>query len=140
MPALEAYLKYMSEKNASDLYFTTGAPPSMRVEGTIYPITKKRLEPGSVRTLAYEIMTEDQQLAFETELELNLGLTVEGLGRFRVNVYMQRGEVAIIAGEVAHLDHAAASLKARRGMHRLRFGRPRGKRLRRACRFPSLRR
>jgi twitching motility protein PilU len=86
----------MAEKNASDLYFTTGAPPSMKVEGETHPISKKRLEPGTVKAIAYEIMDERQQRDFEERLEMNLGLTVEGVGRYRVNIYRQRGEVAMV--------------------------------------------
>ncbi|MDH3715308.1 MAG: PilT/PilU family type 4a pilus ATPase [Gammaproteobacteria bacterium] len=96
MSSLDTYLKHMADKNASDLYFTTGAPPSMKVEGETHPISKKRLEPGTVKAIAYEIMDERQQRDFEERLEMNLGLTVEGVGRYRVNIYRQRGEVAMV--------------------------------------------
>lgn len=96
MSSLDTYLKHMADKNASDLYFTTGAPPSMKVEGETHPISKKRLEPGTVKAIAYEIMDENQQRDFEERLEMNLGLTVEGVGRYRVNIYRQRGEVAMV--------------------------------------------
>ncbi len=96
MSSLDTYLKHMADKNASDLYFTTGAPPSIKVEGETHPISKKRLEPGTVKAIAYEIMDENQQRDFEERLEMNLGLTVEGVGRYRVNIYRQRGEVAMV--------------------------------------------
>jgi len=96
MSSLDTYLKHMAEKNASDLYFTTGAPPSMKVEGETHPISKKRLEPGTAKAIAYEIMDERQQRDFEERLEMNLGLTVQGVGRYRVNIYRQRGEVAMV--------------------------------------------
>ena len=96
MGSLDPYLKHMADKNASDLYFTTGAPPSIKVDGTTYPASKQRLAPGQVRSLAYEIMAEEQQQDFERQLEMNLGLTVDGIGRYRVNVYMQRGEVSMV--------------------------------------------
>jgi len=96
MSSLDTYLKHMADKSASDLYFTTGAPPSMKVEGETHPISKKRLEPGTAKAIAYEIMDERQQRDFEERLEMNLGLTVEGVGRYRVNIYRQRGEVAMV--------------------------------------------
>lgn len=96
MPAIDPYLKHMAERGASDMYFTTGAAPGMRLEGHTFPLTKNRLEPGAVRNMAYEIMSRDQQERFERDLEMNLGMFVPDVGRFRVNIYMQRGEVSMV--------------------------------------------
>ncbi len=90
------YLKLMAEKNGSDLFFTTGAPASIKIEGEIRPITRAALEPGMIKTIAYGIMDEQQIQEFEQTREMNLGLSVSGLGRFRVNVYRQRGEVSMV--------------------------------------------
>lgn len=60
------------------------------------PIGDKRMEPGKVRELAYSIMTDEQKSEFERTLECNLAISVGGLGRFRVNVFRQRGDVAMV--------------------------------------------
>ena len=96
MATLDPYLKRMAEKEASDLYFTTGAPPQMRIEGETWPVGKQCLEEGMTKKLAYNLMTAEQRAEFEREFELNLGFTREGIGRFRVNVYYQRGEVSLV--------------------------------------------
>lgn len=94
--ALDPYLKLMAEKEASDLYFTTGAPPSIKIQGVIKPVSKTRLEPGVVKKLAFGLIDERKQEEFEDNFELNLGMSRKGLGRFRVNLYMQRGEVSMV--------------------------------------------
>ncbi|MBI3187890.1 MAG: PilT/PilU family type 4a pilus ATPase [Gammaproteobacteria bacterium] len=93
---IQPYLKLMSERNGSDLYFTTGAPVSMNVEGVMLPIGKTPLEPGMTRQIAYGIMDEQQRMGFEATMEMNLGLSVKDVGRFRINIYMQRGEVSLV--------------------------------------------
>lgn len=93
---LTPYLKLMADKGASDLFFTTAAPVSMKIEGDTKPVGKTPLEPGLVKQIAHSIMSKDQIEEFERELEMNLGLTVKDVGRFRVNIYMQRGEVSMV--------------------------------------------
>ena len=93
---LKPYLKLMAERGGSDLFFTTGAPVSMNIEGDMHPIGKTPLEPGMVKELAYSIMDESQKMGFEATLEMNLGMSLENVGRFRINVYMQRGEVSMV--------------------------------------------
>jgi len=93
---LQPYLKLMSEQQASDMYFTTGAPVSVRIEGSIRPVGKSMLNPGMTKKLAYDLLTPAQIKDFETNLELNLGVSYTELGRFRINVYMQRGEVSMV--------------------------------------------
>ena len=90
------YLKLMVQKNGSDLFFSTGAAPHLKAEGRTMPIGDKRMEPGKVRELAYSIMTDEQKSEFERTLECNLAISVGGLGRFRVNVFRQRGDVAMV--------------------------------------------
>lgn len=94
--ALDPYLKLMAEKEASDLFFTTGAAPSIKVNGEMKPVSKKKLEPGQTKKIAYSILNESQIEEFEEELEFNLGLSRSGIGRFRINIYMQRGEVSMV--------------------------------------------
>ncbi len=96
MSALDPYMKLMAEKEASDLFFTTGAPPSIKIQGVIKPVSKAPLEPGMVKKLAYSLMNARQKEDFEDNLELNLGVSKPGMGRFRVNIYTQRGEVSMV--------------------------------------------
>lgn len=93
---LQPYLKLMSEQQASDIYFTTGAPVSVRIEGTMRPVGKSMLTPGMTKKLAYDLLTPVQIKDFEKNLELNMGMSYTDLGRFRVNIYMQRGEVSMV--------------------------------------------
>ncbi|MDT8282382.1 MAG: PilT/PilU family type 4a pilus ATPase [Gammaproteobacteria bacterium] len=93
---LQPYLKLMSEQQASDMYFTTGAPVSMRIEGLMRPVGKSMLAPGMTKKLAYDLLTPAQIKDFEKNLELNLGVSYTDMGRFRINIYMQRGEVSMV--------------------------------------------
>jgi len=93
---LQPYLKLMSEQSASDMYFTTGAPVSVRIDGKMRPVGKSMLSPGMTKKLAYDLLTPAQINDFEKSLELNLGVSYAELGRYRINVYMQRGEVSMV--------------------------------------------
>jgi len=93
---LEPYLKIMVEKQASDLFFVTGAPPNMKVEGKTAAIAKNAFHTGQVQKLAYSLLNAEQTRDFEINRELNLGFTLEGVGRFRVNIYIQRSEVSMV--------------------------------------------
>ena len=93
---LQPYLKLMSEQQASDIYFTTGAPVSVRIEGTMRPVGKSMLTPGMTKKLAYDLLTPVQIKDFEKNLEMNMGMSHTDLGRCRVNIYMQRGEVSMV--------------------------------------------
>ncbi|HEB81495.1 MAG TPA: PilT/PilU family type 4a pilus ATPase [Gammaproteobacteria bacterium] len=93
---LQPYLKLMSEQNASDMYFTTGAPVAMRIDGVMRPVGKSMLNPGMTKKLAYDLLSPAQIQDFENNLELNLGVSYTDLGRYRINIYMQRGEVSMV--------------------------------------------
>lgn len=93
---LEPYLKLMAEKQASDVYLVTGAQPSMKIHGTTSPVAKNPLIPGHVKKLAYSILDDEQIRDFEINREFNLGFTLQDVGRFRVNIYIQRSEVSMV--------------------------------------------
>lgn len=101
-------LKLMVEKNASDLYFTSNSPVKIKIEGKAVNVGKTVLDGDTVRAAAYGIMTEDQIQYFESNLEIDFAITEEGLGRFRANVFRQRGQVAMvlryIPSEIPSLD------------------------------------
>jgi twitching motility protein PilU len=106
---LPAYLKVMADKGASDLYLSTGAPVMLKIEGKTGPITQKALPAGSVKELAYSVMNDKQRSEFEKDLELDMAVGINQLGRFRVNVFWQRGEVAMV---IRHLKTEIPSLEA----------------------------
>ncbi len=93
---LDRFLKLMVEKNGSDIFFSVGAPIHIKIEGMMVPITNQPLMPGAVKTIAYPILQAHQVEEFERELELNLAYSLTGLGRFRVNLFRQRGEIAMV--------------------------------------------
>lgn len=90
------YLKLMVKYEASDLYFTVGAPVSARIHGSLKPLEKSTMPAGRVKALAYALMSEEQIDMFELKPEMNLAHSVGGLGRFRINVFMQRGQAAMV--------------------------------------------
>jgi twitching motility protein PilU len=86
----------MVDKSASDLFLTTGAPPSMKIDGVVSPLPLPKLTVGKVQQMAESIMSPRQKETFETTLESNFSWSDNNLGRYRVNVYHQRGEVAMV--------------------------------------------
>src|SRR5690606_8409929 len=90
------FLKLMTEKGASDMFLTTGAPVNIKVEGKLYPLGNTGMPSGMVKKIAYSLMDEGQVPQFEKNLELNMAIAVKDAGRFRVNVFKQRGEVGMV--------------------------------------------
>src|SRR5689334_19675235 len=88
--------KLMVEKKASDLFFTSNAPIKIKIEGQILPVNKQVLTPETVRQTAFALMTPEQREYFVREFELDFAISEPGLGRFRVNVFMQRGFPAMV--------------------------------------------
>jgi twitching motility protein PilT len=80
----------MVEQKASDLHLTSGAPPFLRLHGNMSPLNYRQLSNQDVQALIFEILTEKQKKAFVEKWELDFAYVVEGLGRFRCNVFMQR--------------------------------------------------
>ncbi|WP_420466610.1 PilT/PilU family type 4a pilus ATPase [Panacagrimonas sp.] len=90
------YLRLCVEKNASDIYFTSNAPAMLRIEGEMLAIGKTLMTSEFVQELAYSILTPEQQTLFEQKSEIDLASQAGGLGRFRVNVFRQRGAIAMV--------------------------------------------
>jgi twitching motility protein PilU len=90
------YLKLMAEKGASDLFFSTGAPVNIKIEGVSSPLGSQKLQPGMVQKLAYGIINDEKKKIFEETLELNFAIAAHDVGRFRINLFRQRGEVAMV--------------------------------------------
>ncbi|HVP33535.1 MAG TPA: PilT/PilU family type 4a pilus ATPase, partial [Steroidobacteraceae bacterium] len=88
--------KLMVEKKASDLFFTSNAPIKIKIEGQILPVNRQVLTPETVKQTAFAIMSPEQREYFTREFELDFAVSEPGLGRFRVNVFMQRGYPAMV--------------------------------------------
>src|SRR5579863_9523413 len=88
--------KLMVEKKASDLFFTCNAPIKIKIEGQIFPVNKQVLSPETVRQTAIALMTPEQRERFAAEFEIDFAISEPGLGRFRVNVFLQRGYPAMV--------------------------------------------
>lgn len=90
------YLQRMQACDASDLFLSVGAPAHAKVDGHSQPFDERVLVAGDVQRMAYQLMSQKQAVEFERDLEQNLAVSLPGTGRFRVNVYYQRGEVAMV--------------------------------------------
>ena len=90
------YLEFMVKREASDLYLTTGAFASIKVMGTMEQISKNKLMPGVIGAFAKELMSDKEWAVFHRTKEMNKGVSIRDLGRFRVNVYFQRGEISMV--------------------------------------------
>src|SRR6185312_11571683 len=88
--------KLMVEKKASDLFFTCNAPIKIKIEGQIFPVNKQVLSPETVRQTALALMTPEQRERFASDLEIDFAISEAGLGRFRVNIFLQRGYPAVV--------------------------------------------
>jgi twitching motility protein PilU len=93
---LTPLFKLMAEKQASDLFISAGAPVSIKIVGNIMPVNATVIDPETSRKIAYEIMTDKQVKEFEETMEMNFSYVVPDTGRFRVNVFRQRGNVAMV--------------------------------------------
>lgn len=96
----EQMLNILSSKDGSDLYLTTGAPPSAKFQGSLKILSNEVLKPGEVAEIADSIMDSEQKATFDLELEMNLAISISHVGRFRVNIFKQRNEVAIVARNI----------------------------------------
>lgn len=85
-----------NEIGASDIHFVVGKPPMFRVHGKLQPMAEgERLMPNKIKELASSIVNEAQEKAFDKDKELDFSFGIAGVGRYRVNLHMQRGTVGI---------------------------------------------
>lgn len=93
-------LKVMVEKDASDLFVTAGARPTIKADGTLKPLTKDPLKPSQSRALVYSTMNDKQLAEFEGTSECNFAISAPGLGRFRVSAFMQRNSAGMVLRKI----------------------------------------
>ncbi|MCJ0826490.1 PilT/PilU family type 4a pilus ATPase [Luteimonas sp. 50] len=88
-------LRQMVDAKASDLFFSVGAPPALKIDGILAPLDAPPLTADVINALAMQAMNERQQREFEDTMEMNLAIDMADAGRVRVNLYRQRGNPAI---------------------------------------------
>src|SRR6476619_4396674 len=92
---LDRLFKLMADKQASDIFISCGAPINIKVNGVVSPISTHPMDVETVRRVAYELMSKDQAREFENELEMNLSYLDRAVGNFRINIFRQRGTIAL---------------------------------------------
>jgi twitching motility protein PilU len=108
---VRSLFKLMSDTQASDLFFTAGAPVQIKIKGEVVPVDDQVILPPRMKEIAYETMSEDQIAAFERDLELNFSLVEPGVGSFRCNVFMQRGACSMVIRHIKHNIPTVESLQ-----------------------------
>ena len=94
--ALPPLFKLMAEKQASDLYFSPGAPIHIKINGITRPVNNQVLDSAKIRELAYGLMSEQQIRDFESEWEISFAFNQPEIGTYRVNVFFQQGSPAMV--------------------------------------------
>jgi twitching motility protein PilU len=89
-------LQLAADKLASDLFFSVGAPIAIKIEGVVMPVNSQVLDATTVKHIAYELMTPERIATFEAHMEMNFSFRVPGIGNFRINIFRQRGDIAIV--------------------------------------------
>jgi twitching motility protein PilU len=125
MKDIEPYLQVAIDKKASDLYFTTNAPVMIRIQGETYALGGEgglKLSLEQIAELAYSIMTPEQQATFRSVREVDFAIRYKDIGRFRVNVFRQRGSVAMVLRNIGFVprleDLGLPPILAELAMHR----------------------
>ena len=95
-------LTAMAKAGGSDLFISKDFPPSMKLQGIMRPMTKQKLSSGVTRRLAQSLMNERQRAEFARDLECNFAISLPGVARFRVNVFMQQQKVGMVIRTIAN--------------------------------------
>ncbi len=105
---LDKLFQLMSEKQASDIFISAGAPIHIKIQGNTIPVNQQIMLPDMIEKIAYELMSPDQVKTFESTWDMNLSFGVPNVGNFRVNIFRQRGSTSIvirfILGNIPALD------------------------------------
>ena len=93
---MERLFQLMKEKNASDMFFAVNSPVHIKINGNLIPINQNKLEPENIRVLLSEIASPEQMEELDRDNELNMGISVANLGRFRLSAFRQRGSISAV--------------------------------------------
>jgi len=108
MPSIEAFLREMIERGASDLHLTTNSPPMIRLHGELVALAHPPLSATDTKNLTYSLLTEAQKTKFEEESELDFSFGIKGVSRYRGNLYLQKGAVG---GAFRMIPHTTPQLQ-----------------------------
>ncbi|TVT86187.1 PilT/PilU family type 4a pilus ATPase [Pseudomonas sp. H3(2019)] len=97
---IHSLLRMLASQDGSDLYLSTGAPPTGRFKGALRTLAPEVFKPGEIARIAEALMDVEQRAEFDRELEMNLAVSLVGVGRFRVNIFKQRNDVSIVARNI----------------------------------------
>jgi twitching motility protein PilU len=89
-------LRLMTQKNGSDLFITANFPPAIKIDGKVMPVSNQTLTPQHTAELARSIMNDRQAAEFEASKECNFAISPTGIGRFRVNAFVQQGRIGVV--------------------------------------------
>ena len=89
-------LQLAADKQASDLFFSVGAPVNIKIDGIAMPVNAQVLDAAVIKRIAYELMSPKRIAEFESSMEMNFSFRADGIGSFRVNIFRQRGDIAIV--------------------------------------------
>lgn len=107
---MERILRLMADKKASDVYLSAHAPALIKINGLCIPINNQVLPPDAPRNLLAEVIPADRMVELETTSELNMGLPLAGVGRFRISAMRQRGSIAAVIRYITPEVPALSSL------------------------------
>src|SRR5262245_19420820 len=108
MPSIEAFLREMIDRGASDLHVTNSSPPMIRLHGELTPLAHPPLSPTDTKNLCYSLLTEAQKKKFEDQLELDFSFGIKGVSRFRGNLFSQKGA---LGGAFRMIPHSVPELQ-----------------------------
>ncbi|MFA6016016.1 MAG: PilT/PilU family type 4a pilus ATPase [Gallionellaceae bacterium] len=89
-------LQLAADKQASDLFFSVGAPINIKIDGVAVPVNAQQMDAEAIKRIAYEMMSAEQIKEFERNMEMNFSFREPKIGNFRVNIFRQRGDIAIV--------------------------------------------
>lgn len=99
---LRELLEHMVKAGASDLHLTVGSPPVIRIDGKLVRMEYDMLKGDEIKKLAYSMLNEKQKMKFEQNWELDFSFGIEKMSRFRCNIFMQRGNVAVALRQIPY--------------------------------------
>ena len=118
-PRIDSFLRLVADQKASDLHFSAGSVPVIRLDGDLVPLPFRKLSPDEARRFLNEIMTPSQRAAFERDQEIDFAHQVAGVGRFRVNIAMQTRGINAVFRVIPNQPPTIAELGLPRTLLRL---------------------
>ncbi len=108
--AMDRLFQLKKEKNASDMFFAINSPIHLKINGTLLPINQQRMDEDNIQSLLSEVVSAEHLQQLKIENELNIGIGVPGVGRFRLSAFKQRGSTSAVFRFVPGLIPALDSL------------------------------